>query len=258
MPRIHAPEIEDEPWFPSTLRDALTSFLRVSAERLHIYDRAVPLLQEVLARHAQRGGAARIVDLCAGGGGPLTPLLSRLPDVEVVLTDLYPNLQAFDAAEALHPGRVRGHRQSVDATAVPGELQGVRTLFNALHHFRPEAARSILADAARQRQPIVILEVVERHPAAFASIGGVPLATLALAPFTRPTPAQLLFTYVVPVVPLLTGWDGFASCLRSYSPAELAGLVDGLGDDRYRFEHGQTDRALFPPFRMTWLVGEPA
>lgn len=253
MSRVHAPELEDEPWFPRSLRDSLTAFLQVSSEKLGIFDDAVPLLRDVL----ERAGAKRIVDIGSGGGGPLLSILADLPDVEAVLTDLYPNVDAFERAEQRLPGRVVGHRESIDATNVPEALVGVRTVFNALHHFRPALAKQILADAARKRQPICVFEVVERNPIAFAVIAGVPLAVLAFTPFTKPSALRLALTYALPIIPLATGWDGFASCLRAYSLPELRALTEDIHVDGYSFRVGQTERGAPVPMRVTYLIGEP-
>lgn len=266
MPRVHAPELNDERWLPHDVRDGLTAFLQVSTETMRLFDDARPVLRDVFARHRARGGAARIVDLCSGGGGPLLSILERLDDAagpgfEAVLTDLFPNHPAFDAAEARRSLRARGvlvraHRAPVDATRVPPELEGVRTLFNALHHFRPDDARRILDDAARKRQPLCAFEVVERHPASLAVIATVPLAVLALTPLTRPDRRRLALTYAVPVIPLASGWDGVASCLRSYSLEELRALAASVQVDGYRFTVGRQKRGAIP-LRVTWLVGEP-
>lgn len=255
--RTHAPELEDEPWFPRPLRDSLTAFLRVSSEKLGIFTKARPVLHEVLERHVARGGARRVVDLCSGGGGPLLSLLDDVPGAQAVLTDLYPNVEALALAERRLPGRVDAHREPIDATDVPPDLDGVRTVFNALHHFRPEDAKKLLADAARKKQPICVFEVVERTPLAFAVIAGVPLAVLALTPFTSPPALRLALTYGLPVIPLATGWDGFASCLRAYSVLELQALADEVRAEGYAFRVGQTARSWPVPLRVTWLVGEP-
>jgi hypothetical protein len=254
MSRIHAPEIEDEPWFPVFMRDAMTAFLRESSERMGLFAEAAPVLRDVAARN----GARHVVDLCSGGGGPVLSMLRALPDVDVVLTDLYPNARAFEAVEGRAAGRARGVRESVDATDVPAALDrdGVRTIFNAFHHFKPELGKRILADAAHKKRPIVVVEIVERHPLTMAVIAFVPFAVLVLAPFTRLTAATFLLTYVVPLIPLLTGWDGIASCLRAYSVDELHALVKDIDVDGYRFTVGQSRRRL-PGLRTTWLVGEP-
>src|SRR5690606_10735578 len=127
----------------------------------------------------------QIVDLCAGGGGPLLSILEQLERghgvrVPVVLTDKYPNERAFLRAEAQRPGQVRGLRAPVDATEVPVTLKGVRTLFNALHHFRPAQARALFADAVHKGQPIATFEVVERSAVGALLVAGVPYAALLL------------------------------------------------------------------------------
>src|SRR5688572_3470335 len=172
MRRIHVPELEDEAWFPAVLRDGLTSFLRVATERLRVFDAAAPVLADVVRRQRAR----RIVDLCSGGGGPLLSILEHMHDVEhAVLTDLFPIARAFDVAVRRLPVRVRAHRSPVDATNVPDELDGVRTIFNALHHFRPKDARKIFADAVAKRQPICAFEVVERRAQTMLTVAGTPL-----------------------------------------------------------------------------------
>ncbi|HEY4221059.1 MAG TPA: hypothetical protein VGO62_06945, partial [Myxococcota bacterium] len=86
----------------------------------------------------------------------------------------------------------------------------------------------------------------------------VPFAVLALMPFARWSLTRFFFTYVVPVIPLVTGWDGFASCMRAYSLVELRALADSVEREvpGYRFSVGRTRRRL-PGLRVTWLVGEP-
>ncbi|OGQ11382.1 MAG: hypothetical protein A2138_27010 [Deltaproteobacteria bacterium RBG_16_71_12] len=252
MRRVHAPEIEDEPWCPRPLRDACTAFLQVAAERGCLLHEAAPVLQGVL----ERAGESRVVDLCSGGGGALVSLLERLPaEVSATLTDLYPNEAAFRHAEKRAPGRVTGRRAPIDATDVPDELRGVRTIFNALHHFRPEGARRMVADAVAKQQPFCAFEIVERRPQTVLAIALVPLAVWASAPLQPGFDLfRLLLTYAVPVIPALVWWDGMCSCLRSYSVAELRELVDGLEHEGYRFTVSQS-RGVF--LRVTSLVGEP-
>lgn len=249
---MHAPEIEDEPWCPRRLRDALTAFLQVAAERGRFLHDAAPVLEGVLAR----AGHTRVVDLCSGGGGALLSLLERLPrEVQATLTDLYPNEASFRHAELRAPGRVTGRRTSVDATNVPGELQGVRTIFNALHHFRPEDARRLIADAVAKGQPLCAFEIVERRPQTVLAIALVPFAVWASAPLQPGFDLfRFVFTYPVPLIPALVWWDGLCSCLRSYDVDELRELVAGLEHEGYRFSITRS-RGVF--LRVTTLVGEP-
>src|SRR6185436_4078426 len=98
----------------------------------------------------------------------------------------------------------------------------VRTMFSAFHHFQPQGARRILADAFQRRRAICVFEATARTPAAIASTLLIPFFVLALTPLVRPLSwTQILFTYIIPILPLLIFWDGLVSQLRTYSVDEL-------------------------------------
>jgi hypothetical protein len=128
-------------------------------------------------------------------------------------------------------------------------------MFEGLHHFRPDDARAVLADAYRHRRPIVVVEGTRRTVGALLGMLLVPLAVLLITPRIRPLSwARLALTYLVPVVPLLVLWDGIVSCLRSYRPAELRALVAGL-DEGYTWEVGEYRRRGGV---VTYLIGAPS
>ncbi|MFP8874533.1 MAG: hypothetical protein VCB42_08385, partial [Myxococcota bacterium] len=153
MTRLHLFELEDQPWFPSVLRDAGTAYLRHMFEMTGHAALMVPTLAEALAAAKTR----RIVDLCSGGGGPLPiavrELRKRGVRVHATLTDRYPNRSLFRRLEDESEGAIGFVEAPVDARHVPPDLRGLRTLFNGLHHFRPDPAREILRDAARNDIP---------------------------------------------------------------------------------------------------------
>lgn len=258
MPRIAAPELEDFDWFPSPLRDAMTGWLRVVSEVFGVSKVAAPMI----ARAMDDAGTDRIIDLCSGGGGPVLSIVKALAAdharaAYVTLTDKFPNEAAFARAEQELPGRVTGRRESTDATAVPPALVGVRTIFNAFHHLPPPIAKAVLADAAAQRQPILSFEFVERSLQGAAAIAGIPIGVYGLMPFVRSvSPVALALTYGVPVIPAATWWDGFASCLRAYSVAELEAMVADLGRPDYRW---RVERRRVPgrPLFVTVVSGTP-
>lgn len=241
MARIHAFEIHELAGCPDLIRRIATDYLRTVGEVFRAFEPVTPLLVEAL-------GASRsptVVDLCSGGSGPVVTLAEAASqqlgfEPRVVLTDLHPNHQAFAWAAARAKVPVVGEPEAIDARAVPARLEGVRTLFDAFHHFRPEAARGILADAAAKRAPILIVEATERSFAAmFGMVLFVPLLVLLLTPFVRPFSfGRLLFTYVIPIAVPLILFDGLVSCLRSYTLPELEQLTRGLESESYRFQIG--------------------
>ncbi|HMQ31422.1 MAG TPA: class I SAM-dependent methyltransferase [Chloroflexaceae bacterium] len=259
MRRLHLIELEDLPWFPAPVRDAGTDFLRFMLNVGNNYAPAVPLLAGAL----KCSGAGRIVDLCSGGGGPWQRLLPALAGAgvacEVLLTDRFPNQAAAAALRAVRPtpGAVAYHAAPVDALAVPGELDGFRTLFSAFHHFPPEAAAGLLRDAVRSGAPIAVFEATQRTGVSLAGILLAPLVLLLATPFIRPFRwSRLLLTYLIPAVPLMVLWDGIVSCLRSYTAAELRAMVAAVPEaDAYEWAIGELRGPA--PIPVTYLIGLP-
>jgi len=242
MARVHLWEWEDLPWVPDFIRRFITDHLRFLAQVMGLFQPLMPQLVAAL----RASGATRIVDLCSGAGGPVPGLLPCLDaagaaDVPVVLTDLYPNRAAFAELEQSSGGRITGWPVSVSAFDLPPELDGFRTVFTGFHHFRPEQAHRILSDAVAKRAGIAVFEAQER---ALHTVILIPLlvflAGLLLTPFAgRVSWQRLLFTYLIPICPLAFAWDGFVSCLRTYSPAELRALTRDLESADYHFEIGK-------------------
>ncbi|WP_241759460.1 hypothetical protein [Pyxidicoccus parkwayensis] len=238
-PRLHLFELIDQDWWPAALRDLSTDYLHTVSTRLGLFDGAAA----VLARGLRASEGHEVLDLASGGRGPL-PRLRRLLaerhglEVRVRLSDKYPNALAAERARA---EGVDYLERSVDALHVPADLRGMRTLVNAFHHFRPEDARAVLADAQARGVPIAILETVRRTPAGILSMFLVPLLVLLFTPLVRPvTPLRLLLTYVVPVAPLIIFWDGLVSALRAHRPEELRAMTASLAREGYAWEVGET------------------
>jgi hypothetical protein len=258
LPRFQVFEFHERDWFPTSFRNAITEVLRALSLEMRVHDVIGPILESLL----DRTGADSVIDLCSGAGGPILAIQQRLARsdryVPVLLTDKYPNVDAFERAEKAGQGLVRGHKEPVDATQVPAELTGVRTLFNAFHHFDPPSARSILADAYRQRQPIAIFEITERSFFnTFSIFGASFIAMLLLMPRMRSRKFEWwLFTYLLPILPAAFGWDGFISCLRSYTAEEFEELTKDLADEHYGWTTGRLPVAG-GPMHINYFLGFP-
>lgn len=259
MARIHAFELEDQTWFPSLIREYMTDFLSHMGGWSKIpYVPFVARLAE-----AMRGtGDGRVVDLCSGGGGPAVMIAKQLSEqlerpVGVVLTDLFPSVERWRHARSVFPAWVELEARPVDARAVPADLEGFRLVCNGFHHLSPEQARACLQDAVTQRQGVALVELAQRSALSVLQVALGTLTQLAVTPFIRPFRwSRLLLTYVLPVVPLCTLWDGVVSCLRVYSPHELENLISSLQRNDYRWEVG---RLAVPkmPSELTYLIGVP-
>jgi hypothetical protein len=137
----------------------------------------------------------------------------------------------------------------------------MRTLFEGFHHFRFEQAQSILQDAVEKRVAIGIFEASLKPPLGLFLLLLAPLMTLVsyllMTPFITPrTLSRFFWTYLVPVVPLATCWDGVISLLRVYSPQDLKELTVPLECEGYIWEIGQASTGT-PIFVFTYLLGYP-
>ena len=257
MRRRQLVEIEDQAWCPRVIRDGGTDWLGFMANATGMFAPVVPKIRAAM----QATGTNHVVDLCSGGGGPwltLEPELAKTGPVSVTLTDRYPNIKAFSDARARSGGRLGFRASSVDATDVPAELTGVRTMFLAFHHFPPDSAAAILADAVRKRCAIVVFEGVNHRAVGSIAIPLLLPLMLLLTPFVRPFRwSRLLFTYVLPLIPFLVLFDGTMSLLRLYLEDELRELVAGIpGHDSYVWDIGAT-RFAGTKIGLLHLIGIP-
>ncbi len=270
MHRIQFIELHEQPWFPSSLRDDVTDAMQFGFNLLRAYAPIAPLLQRVIdstgndANSQPSSTRQSIIDMCSGGGGPWLDLARQLhgrdaagdsAGLQVWLTDKYPNLTAFRRTSASSDHLITFYPEPVDAMKVPDSLKGLRTMFTSFHHFPAEDARAILQNAIDAGESIGIFEATRRAPSTvgliFAGILLLFLHTPRIRPFRW---SRLLWTYVIPVIPLVLLFDGVVSCLRTYRPEELHELVEKLSCCQYQWEIGELTTGKMP---VTYLIGYP-
>jgi hypothetical protein len=262
MARIHLFEFTDLAWYPRAFRRMQTDYLQFAATLGSGHKYLLPLFQRAL----QHAGTLEIVDLCSGGTGPWVRLKAQLEQaglpVRIRLTDKFPNPEAVKRWAGASQTGIEYLAESVDATDAPSRLPGMRTMFEGFHHFRPDQAGRILRDAAEKRTAIGIFEASLKPPLGWFLLLVAPVMTLVsyllVTPFIKPrTVTRFLWTYLIPLVPLATCWDGVISLLRVYSVRELKELTDSLGCKDYIWEIGQASTGT-PLFDFTYLVGYTA
>ncbi|ALI98196.1 hypothetical protein [Rufibacter tibetensis] len=257
--RLHLFELEDQAWFPHVVRQGMMDVLRFMITAIGIYKPIVPFLAKGLA-HRQHN---QLVDLCSGAGGGIQQVWRELEkqmgqSVTITLTDKFPNLEAYQYLAHQSNGALRFEERSVDATAVPPFMPGFRTVFSAFHHFRPQTATAILADAVRQNQGIGVFEGAGKRWHELLLVWFVfPWIILLITPFIRPfTWSRLFFTYLVPLIPLGTIWDGTVSLLRLYTPEHLQKMVSTLNAPHYTWHIGRAKH--WSGTNVIYLVGYPS
>ncbi|WP_149303950.1 hypothetical protein [Pareuzebyella sediminis] len=248
MKRIQLFEFEDFSWFPSGLRNGMTNLIAVLHRMMGISEVLADCIGEVL----QEQQVSRIVDLGSGSGGPMPEVLKiihekkELENVELLLTDLYPNPQAIKKFDRSEGDKISYSESPVNAKDLKNAPDGLLTMINSFHHMRPKEAREILASATERGQSILIYEMVENKMPLFLWWLLLPLSLTILiimvffmTPFVKPlTWRQIFFTYLLPVIPICYAWDGQASMPRIYALKDIDLLLEGLPTDKYVWEQG--------------------
>ena len=243
-PRIQAFEFCDQPWLRGIWREAYLDCLNLILRAGGVYRRVCG----PLARWAQKAGHAQVLDLASGGGGSAATLMAeagrtgaRVP--RLILSDLHPDIEAFDRLARSFPGKVTYIDRPVDASEPVGTGARLFSIFGALHHLPPAAVQKLLRKVSSCGDGIFVQEVFDRNwLGPLLCVFNLPL--LMLAPFLsgRFSLRKLLLCTVLPLVPLMVIFDGVVSVLRSYTPAEITAM---LPDEVRRDWHWESGRCRF-------------
>jgi len=261
MKRIHLFEFTDLSWYPDIFRRMQTDYLQFVTSLGPGHQNLIPLFRQAL----QNAQTNEIVDLCSGGTGPWIHLSERLEQagipVNVTLTDKYPHPDSIKKWSGTSRHSIQYLGDSIDAMDVPDYLRGMRTLFEGFHHFKEDQARSILQDAVRKKTAIGIFEASLKPPLGMILLLLSPLVTILsfffLTPFIKPRAFErFLWTYLIPIVPLATSWDGVVSLLRTYTPQALEKLASSCNSTDYTWETGSVSTGT-PVFSFVYLIGYP-
>jgi hypothetical protein len=85
----------------------------------------------------------------------------------------------------------------------------------------------------------------------------LPVLQLLATPFMKPFRfSRLFFSYIIPLIPLCTIWDGTVSILRMYSPEQLLDLAH-RADPKQTFQWQAGKVKHWSGSQVTYLVGWP-
>jgi hypothetical protein len=243
MKRIDLFEFEDFQWFPNWIRMCLTRLMVVMHKLLGTNKDLVALVSKALKFSPKNA----IIDLCSGSGGPMIEVVRilrenhQMKNLSLTLTDLFPNKELANKINQ-NNDNISYIANSIDATNVPSELIGLRTMVCSFHHMNPHTAKGILKDVKDRKQPICIYEISDNSFPIFLWWIAIPinfLTTFFITPLVRPlTWQQILFTYIIPIIPIFFAWDGATSNARTYTLKDFDILLQGLETEHYKWEKG--------------------
>ncbi|MBK8241993.1 MAG: class I SAM-dependent methyltransferase [Saprospiraceae bacterium] len=256
--RYHLFEFEDLKWFPNSIREGGTDYLRYFLNAVEFYKPIIPLISETLCEIKEH----HIIDLCSGGGGAIEQINKELQKntkepITITLTDKFPNTNAYKHLKEKNNNQIDFLDDSIDAKNVPKDLKGLRTMFSAIHHFDPDTIIKILKNSVEHNAGICFFDGGDKN--IFTIFGIVifhPIAFILFTPFFKPFKlSRLFFTYIIPLIPLTTVWDGCVSILRLYNPNELLGFAKQVEDHNYIWKSGKVRNKL--GMNITYLIGYP-
>lgn len=260
LKRIHLFEIEDQSWFPNVIRDCMTKTLNV----LHSMVETNKSLPDLLARVIKETNSNKIIDLCSGGGGPMVEAMDILKskhglgNITLEMTDLYPHKQVANHINRNNDSNITYLTQSIDATNIPHSKKGLRTMICSFHHMRPTIARQILRNTQDAKQPILIYEISDNSHPIWLTLVSMPLTFLLCLLITfkvRPmTWQQVIFTYLIPIIPICFAWDGAISNVRTYTLEDVKILLSELQSENYHWESGAIKGK---PSDKLYIIGKP-
>ena len=167
------------------------------------------------------------------------------------------NTNAYKHLKEKNKNQIDFLDDSIDAKNVPEDLKGLRTMFSAIHHFDPDTIIKILKNSVEHNAGICFFDGGDKN--IFTILGIImfhPIAFLLCTPFFKPFKfSRLFFTYVIPLIPLTTVWDGCISILRLYSPNELLGFAKQVENNNYLWKSGKVRNKL--GMNITYLIGYP-
>lgn len=260
MKRIHLFEIEDQSWFPDWIRDYLTKNLNVFHKILNTKEDLANLLNKVI----EKTGKSEIVDLCSGAGGPIIETATLLKEkhgrtnLKLTLSDLYPNKKVAKMLNSDEDKSVSYYENSLNAEHVEGKLTGIRSMVCSLHHMKPEVATNILADAQNSEEGFCAIEISDNSYPKWIWWLTIPFSfiiCLFITPMAKKlTLGQIIFTYLIPIVPLFFAWDGAVSNARTYTMDDIEIILSKIRKPQYTWEPGVLTEGKS---KKMYLIGYP-
>lgn len=245
MKRIQLFEFEDFNWFPVWIRSSMTNLIAVLHKMLGTKGVLVNLLVKITEKHS----FSQVVDMGSGSGGIMPDVIQDLntnsiKPITLLLTDLYPNKQFINYINEQNIEHVNYSNNSLNATNLGQAPDGLKTMINSFHHMPPKSAKQILKSAQDNKEPILIYEIAENKMPlllwwVLLPISLVILFAMALfmTPFSKPLSIkQLIFTYLIPIIPFFYAWDGQASMPRMYTFKDIDELLEDIKDPSYSWE----------------------
>lgn len=225
MKRKQVAQITRANWCPQWIKTLTTEFLDWFVLKANATKPFVPLIEEHLAKTQNQ----TIVNIEYDNGAGFNTVVPHLTKpVEVI---------------------------SVPIAEFSTDTKGLYLFVNAFHQLDAAKAQQILKDIAKSGNPVAIVE--GNDDSLWQLVGMlvfVPLTVVLASPFVKPFRfSRLIFTYLIPVLPLIIAIDGCLALFKLYNPNDLRELTSSLKIPNYTWEAGKRDNGRGG--KIIYLIG---
>lgn len=213
MKRKQITQIINTVWCPVLIKNMIAEFLSWFVVKVKATKPFIPVIDEVLV--STNSSKIINIDFNIGAGiESLAPMLRN--EIEVY---------------------------SVPNTEFNTQQEGVYLFVNSFHQLTVKQAKMKLNKVAESGNPVVVVE--GNNDSLWQIIGMtifVPLTVFCTAPFVKPFRiSRLLFTYLIPILPIFIMIDGCLALLKLYSPKDLEEIISDLDISQYDWKVGKND-----------------
>ncbi len=221
-------EFGDLDWVPRWYDVYLREFLFFYYKLYGYYKLWIPALKDFFHKVP-----SKVYLECCSGSGEVLPLIidhylkeepqrnGSLPP-KFLLSDLKPDPGFIQKIQELGKDQFQYIESPLDATNIPPKWDHPLIFINSFHHLDQEIAEKMILKGSVRG--LIVLEYVNPSILGFFSVFLGSLSIFFLLPFVvkpRDLPLMILFTYFIPVFPLMVLWDGIVSCLHVYTKKDF-------------------------------------
>lgn len=230
MKRKDIPQIASQNWFPHFLKKCVHEFMTWFVLQIKAAKPFMPIIEKGL-QSSSNNVIINIEQDTGAGIRTLEPFLSPSTAINNIRIDQF------------------------EAEAV--KLTGLYVSINSFHQLNSDKAVKLLTKIAESNQPLAILE--GNNDSLWQVVGMlvfVPLTVILTALFVKPFRlSRLVFTYLIPILPLVTLTDGFIALFKLYSPKDLIELTNKIPVENYEWKSGKLDNGRGG--KIIYLLGIP-
>ena len=213
MKRKQITQIINTDWCPEHLKKLVAEFLSWFVIKVNATKPFIPVIEEVLDKTSN----SKIINVEFNIGAGIETVKPFLRE-DIAVT-------------------------SMDISQFEGNEKGVYLFINAFHQLDAKKAGKILQRIADSGNPVVVVE--GNNDSLWQIVGMtvfVPLTVLLTALFVKPFRfSRLIFTYLIPVLPIIIVIDGCIALLKLYDPDDLLELTSSIKTTNYEWKAGKKD-----------------